>query len=93
MVSIEVLEVIVEEGENDIWLGCGERLSQLSARGLGLFALVWLGCLGEANGSCDCDMLEMVFLGVERLERNVPGAWERPMPATILPIVVRLVLL
>lgn len=51
VIAVEVLEVVIEEGENDIRLRGSKCLSQRSARGLGRLPLVGLGRLGEANGS------------------------------------------
>lgn len=53
VIAVEVLEVIVEEGKDDIWLGGLESLAEGFAGGFGRCELLGLGCLGEANGTCE----------------------------------------
>lgn len=51
VVSVEVLKVVVEEGEDDIGLAFLQALAQLEGGLLELLTHLWFGRLGEANGS------------------------------------------
>ena len=85
MVAVEVFEMVVKECENDVWFGFFKGNTELASGFFSTLTLGWRSRFGEANCTYNFVriLISMCWVG------NLPGACERPIPATTLPMLAR----